>query len=239
MSSTVSPVSETGTDGNGQTLFNFLRATLTHAQKCHHDPKPKKEKTKTQKQKVRDIKNAKREKRENKTRYNLAGEPIEQKTKEEKTSPVNEEKIKSLLDGIETKHKAEIEKIKEFNALIKFQVERDARNEERIQEIKYLRSEKGKAQKELNAIIQREFNEWKGHPELNTGQLTDQDTQHLKEQTKEVINTEKKYSFEPDTKKIIIREASELQPVEQMQTFHKTTKTISQRIGELMEIIKK
>ena len=110
MSSTVSPVSETGTDGNGQTLFNFLRATLTHAQKCHHDPKPKKEKTKTQKQKVRDIKNAKRANRENKTRYNLAGEPIEQKTKKEKTSPVNE-KIKSLLDGIETKHKAEIEKI--------------------------------------------------------------------------------------------------------------------------------
>ena len=213
-------VFSTESASEGQTVFNFLKARKYHAKNCQDPTQPK---------------NKKKE-----ITYNaITGEVMTPKEKTQKKSKNVIDEIDSFLDVIETEYKKELARIAEFDALIKFQKGKDAQKKIKAEKIAYGKSPKGKAWKELIAIAQREINEWKGHPELNTGQLTDKATQRFKEQTKEIENKEKKYSFEPDTKKIIIREASELQPVEQMPTFHKTTKTQAQRISELIAIIKK
>ena len=144
-----------------------------------------------------------------------------------------QKKQKALLEKIEGDFKRENEKIEEKNALEKYNADQAEKKKTHLENLAYWKSPQGQAQKKLNAISQAKINTWLGHPELNTGEATDEQAKRYEEQVKTVLNTARKYNHEPETKKIVIRKASELQAIEQAFLIDGNSKNIK----ELLKII--
>ena len=147
-----------------------------------------------------------------------------------------QKETKAFLEKIQADHIRELEKIEELKALEKFNTQKADQKKEHKAGLEFWRSPQGQAQKELIAIIQREVNEWI-EPEGLWQLLTPLDKKTKYAQVEKIIlNTSRKYQHEPDTKKIVIRKVSQVQPVEQMPIFQGMEQR--ERIEELLKIIR-